>query len=425
MLSPLVLKYFTKEASSKNPWYKTRNDVFTIGEDSESPQDYWVTYRPEKDAVELSQWTRPGKQLAPSKYKHLEQHRIGDIQNSSEYDDYEEPMTEHTFHVPTSVAMQDPDLRSRMYSAIEAYKYSKKPNMRFYDPELYGSEDEYRKAHSREHHSTAGLTAKQVINRLKTNIQNKGKSYNITKDPDVPANSAPSKYPKDFLRQWGPGVGNFIGYKIPITKEAAKQQDGSGKSNSSNMRRNLAIGGGLLALAGLGLGARKYLRKAPAKGVPGALPIAPKPVRTAANTVQAAPVVNPRIDYRDHVRRVGRDMGLDEDEFYNHFSDFDDVYDGDMIDYFGDLPDYLKKKGVAPTDFVNRFIPSWNKHFPDSHQIEEFASPIGSPFDPGRAYVPGREVIGSEFVAENVHPGIRSVSNKYLFFPEGVNTKRK
>ena len=36
--------------------------------------------------------------------------------------------------------------------------------------------------------------------------------------PDVPAGSSPDKYPKDFLRQWGPtGVGNYIGYKIPIS----------------------------------------------------------------------------------------------------------------------------------------------------------------------------------------------------------------
>ena len=33
--------------------------------------------------------------------------------------------------------------------------------------------------------------------------------------PNVPAGSSPDKYPKDFLRQWGTGLG-YIGYKIPL-----------------------------------------------------------------------------------------------------------------------------------------------------------------------------------------------------------------
>ena len=204
-----------------------------------------------------------------------------------------------------------------------------------------------------------------------------------------------------------------------FVKEAARQQKESDSEDSNNMRRNLAIGGGLLSLAGLGFGARKYLRK-----TTDAVPVASNPVRPVVNTVQDIPTVNPRVDYRDHLHRVGKDMGLDEDEFYEHFEDLDQIYDGDMAVHGYDLPNYLKSKGVDPNDFVNRFVPSWNKHFPDSHQLEEFTSPIGSPVNIERAYTPGGEdIIGYPEIIETVHPGIQRVADKFPFFSEGVKIK--
>lgn len=204
-----------------------------------------------------------------------------------------------------------------------------------------------------------------------------------------------------------------------FVKEAARQQEDLDSKGSDNMRRNLAIGGGLLSLAGLGFGARKYLRRST-----DAVPVVPNPVRTVVNTVQDTPIVSPRVDYRDHLRRVGKDIGLDSDEFYEHFEDLDEIYDGDMAVHGYDLPNYLKSKGVDPTDFVNRFVPSWNKHFPASHQLEEFTSPIGSQLDIERAYTPGGEpTIGFPEITETVHPGIQRVANKFPFFGEGVKIK--
>ena len=209
---------------------------------------------------------------------------------------------------------------------------------------------------------------------------------------------------------------NVLYYFTKEAQEIADKKEG----RSSNTKRNVGIGA--IALASI-LGGRHLLRNRKS------VPLKKTPVfdipKEVPSAVKAPPVVNPRVDYRDHMRRVGKDMGLDEDEFYEHFTDLDEIYDGDMAQYYGDLPDYLKSKGVDPTDFVNRFVPSWNKHFPASHQLEEFTSPIGSKFNPETAYTPGRSPAGKEFVTESIHPGIRRVSDKFPFFPDAVSTKTK
>ena len=202
-----------------------------------------------------------------------------------------------------------------------------------------------------------------------------------------------------------------------FSKEAERinREKQSDREKRSKLKRNLAIGSGLLLS---GLGARKFLRKAPA---------APKPMRAAISTVKEAPSVKPKVvDYWNHMRRVAKDMGLDEDEFYDIVEDRDQIYDGDMLAHYYDLPDYLKNKGIDPTDFVNRFVPSFNKHFPDSHQLEAFTSPIDSKYNLDIMYnVGGGDPLGTTFVSENVHPGIRRVANSFPFFPEGVNTRTR
>lgn len=209
---------YEKEAADN--FHLRRTDVFTTEDDSDSPQDYSVSYHPDKASIELTQYSRPGKTLKRSKYKHLEKQRVGKVKKTLEYDDYDKPMTGRSFHIPINVAMQDQDLRSRLPSAIEAYKYRKAPNMSSYDPDLHGSKDEFIKfERSFEHPSTLDLTPNQIFNRLKNQSSSREYKKEAGIDTETPLKDRiglrASYRPENELGQGG-GIG--IGAGINVDK---------------------------------------------------------------------------------------------------------------------------------------------------------------------------------------------------------------